>query len=162
LFAFAVALNLASDLATQTVIVLSQRTVLFFFNPSDMPIVPISPGVSTRTRSKSAWKTKIDTESTTVAKASTAQWVHKEKAEKSPSKKRKRDTGLLANRKVVSIPQANNEEEVVSPLKKKTKTANRPEKDEIEEKRLRLFRQKAPQSYLVRLSRATSQRYGTY
>lgn len=126
-----------------------------------MPIAPTSPGVSTRTRSKSALKTKTDAESTTVATISTLGRVPKEKAEKAPSKKRKRDIDSPANRKVVSTHQASNEEEVVSPLKKKkkTKTTDCPENNETEEKRLRLFRQKAPQSYLVRLSRATSQRY---
>jgi len=45
-----------------------------------------------------------------------------------------------------------------SPPKKKKATPRK--KDE--EKRLRRFRQKAPESYLEKLHRATTQRYATY
>lgn len=65
---------------------------------------------------------------------------------------------LSAKGQASSTGQLKNEEEAESPLKKAKKMADSPRKDEKEEKRLRRFRERAPQSYLERLARANSQR----
>lgn len=115
------------------------------------------PSVLARTRSKSSSNTAVDTRSTRAAKGRTARQVDGEKAEKLLTKKRKRETELPADRKA-STHQRKKEEEGVPPSTKKKRMANSPRKDEHEEKRLRVFRKQAPKSYLVRLSRANSQR----
>lgn len=112
------------------------------------------PSVSARTRSKSSSNT---TRSTKAAKGRTAERVDGEKAEKLLTKKRKREIELPVSRKA-STHQSKNAEEGGSPLTKKKRMANSPRKDGCEEKRLRVFRKQAPQSYLERLSRANSQR----
>lgn len=126
-----------------------------------MPRVVIDltgPSVSTRTRSKSSSNTSIDTRRAKAAKAHVAQPVNEGTVETPPTKKRKRSVVLSAKGQASSTRQLNNEDKVGTPAKKVKKIADSPGKDEHEEKRLRRFRERAPQSYLERLARANSQR----
>jgi hypothetical protein len=122
-----------------------------------MPIVAESPGVATRTRSKSAFKPNGITKDTKLPKLQPSE--NDEEAAKVFTKKRKRETVLPTSAKTSSTHQISNEEEMGCSPKKEKKGAHGSRKDEYEEKRQRVFRKKAPQSYLERLSRAISQRF---
>lgn len=114
------------------------------------------PRVSTRTRSKSCSTSSIDARRTKAAKAHVAQHVNETTVETPPTKKRKRAT--LVKGKELSTSQLNIAEKAGTPSKKAKKMPDSPGKDEHGEKRLRRFRERAPQSYLERLARANSQR----
>lgn len=74
-----------------------------------------------------------------------------------PSRKRPR-TPAASISKTAVVDLTNEEDEAITRSLKKRKTAS-PSKAKNEEKRLRVFRKHAPQSYLEKLSRAQSQRY---
>ena len=114
------------------------------------------PRVSTRTRSKSSSHSSIDTRRTKAAKAYVAQHVNEATFETPPTKKRKRS--ILAKGNESPTSKLNNPEKAGTPSKKAKKMEDSPGKDEHGEKRLRRFRERAPQSYLERLARANSQR----
>ena len=122
-------------------------------------VTTTSPAVLTRTRSKSSSEKSIDTASTKVVKNHVVHHVNEATAEILPTKKRKRAMVQPAKGKVSSTPQPKKDEEASSPSKKKKSMADSFQKEENEEKRLRRFRQSAPQSYHERLARADSQRF---
>jgi len=71
-------------------------------------------------------------------------------------KKRKR---TLVQKKKLPVVDPTSEASLENSSSLKKKTNPSPGKDKNEEKRLRVFRKRAPQSYLEKLHRATSQRY---
>lgn len=109
-----------------------------------------------RTRSKTATMAMLNNDPKAMVEESSVFSTDKSAVLTPVLKKRKR---MLVQKKKLPVDPASEASLVNSSPPKKKKTNPSPDKDKNEEKRLRVYRKRAPQTYLEKLHRATSQRY---